>query len=31
VLDIVFAVNIQTGHGSGNGKDNRGGEYRIQM
>lgn len=31
VLDLVFAVNIQTGHGSGSGKDNRGGTYRIQL
>lgn len=31
VLDLVFAVNTRTGHGTGSGKDNRGGTYRIQL
>jgi hypothetical protein len=31
VIDLIFAINTQTGHGTGSGKDNRGVEYRIQL
>ena len=31
VIDLIFAINTQTGHGTGSGKDNRGDEYRIQL
>ncbi len=31
VSDLIFAISTQTGHGTGSGKDNKGGEYRIQL
>ena len=31
VIDLVFAVDSKTGHGTGQGKDNKGNHYKVQM
>lgn len=31
VLDLMFAVDTKTGHGSGTGQDSKGNRYRIQL
>lgn len=31
VIEVVYAVDVWSGHGNGVGKDNKGGKYRLQF